>query len=164
MANSRHLLAAGPRYERDLSEFGLERRQQLLRHPCSAEKPSALRAVLDLQPRLPCHHDLESRRATEPDQLPGLTSGGETTLGINRSCLPPAAAAAASERRLPGSAPTAHRDLAAGHDRLRADPVVDLCTVSTCSSRATAGFAWMRVPLPASSTTQVPTNIPTSPT
>lgn len=54
--------AASSRYECNLPEPELERGEQLLRRPCGAEKPAALRAVLDLQPGLPHRHGHEYAR------------------------------------------------------------------------------------------------------
>lgn len=42
---------SGARYERDLVQTHLERRQQLLSQPCRSEKPAALRAVSNFDSR-----------------------------------------------------------------------------------------------------------------
>src|SRR5262249_16692154 len=43
--------AAAPGNQRDLAQLGLERGQELLRHPGRPQEPPALRAVLDLDAR-----------------------------------------------------------------------------------------------------------------
>lgn len=42
--------ATGSRDERELADLCLERREELLRHPRSSQKPPALRALADLHP------------------------------------------------------------------------------------------------------------------
>src|SRR5215467_504594 len=59
--------AARSRHQRDFTDIGLERREQLLRHPRRAQKPTTLRAIFDLDARVRCvAHRLSAARAGSP--------------------------------------------------------------------------------------------------
>src|SRR5918993_2894670 len=78
-----HVFACSPWKQCNLTEVGPEGRQQLLRHPSSAQEPLALRAVGDCNPGLASSHRLRKSgppriKATGAPTIKRLTDVGAT--------------------------------------------------------------------------------------